>query len=196
MATGPQTNIALAIKTYSDFSENVKEMFIMGGNYKAIGNIRPTAEFNFFVDPEAAFNVLNFVKRPITTLPWEACLAENINITISWRFDVLGQVNSPIVKFMNPVEKVIDGASGDATWAPADMLLVSSMLNPKLVVKRAVNYNATVELNGSQTRGQVVIDRTRKSSADIKNANIIELVHKKGIQDMVLWAVDEKELDF
>lgn len=166
----------------------------MGGNYHAIGNIRPTAEFNFFVDPEAAFIVLNYIQRPITILPWEACLEENLNIPISWRFDVLGQVNSPIVKFMNPVDKSIDDVSGDTTWAPSDMLLVSYMLNPKAVVRRAADLNATIELHGSQTRGQVVIDHTNVQA--IKNVHMIELVDKQGIQNMALWTVSGKQLHF
>lgn len=185
MATGPQTNVALAIKTYSDFSENVKEIFIMGGNYNAIGNtIRPTVEFNFYIDPVAAYIVLNNIQRPITILPWEACLEENLNITISWRFDVFGQLDNPIVKFMNPVDTVIHADKGDTTWAPADMLLIASMLNPKAVVKRAADRNATVELYGSETRGQVVIDHSNLQA--FKNVHMIELVDKQGIINMAL----------
>lgn len=167
----------------------------MGGNYEAIGNtIRPTVEFNFFVDPDAAYIVLNNIQRPITILPWEACLQANLNLTISWRFDVLGQLNSPIVKFMNPVDTVIHLDKGDTTWAPADMLLIASMLNPNAVVKRSADRNATVELHSSQTRGQVVIDQYHEQA--IKNVHMIELVEKKGIENMALWTVGDKKLQF
>lgn len=67
------TNIALAIKLYPNFVENIKEVLIMGGNYLAEGNshIRCT-EYNFYVDTEAAHIAFNSLKCPITLLPFEA----------------------------------------------------------------------------------------------------------------------------
>lgn len=89
------TNVALAIKTYPEIKENVKEIFLMGGGYKGKhdfwadvqnksfqnendlsicdfkgrGNIIPTAEFNFYSDPEAVYIVLHSMIPSITILP-------------------------------------------------------------------------------------------------------------------------------
>lgn len=84
------TNIALAIKTYPEIQTNIKDIYIMGGGIKGSlylnlflsyvnlivrfvvlgrGNISPTAEYNFHLDPEAVFIVLNSMILSITILP-------------------------------------------------------------------------------------------------------------------------------
>lgn len=57
---------------------NTKELYIMGGNHKGVGNVTPAAEFNFLADPEAAHIVLAGFRGLIYVLPWEACLALKI----------------------------------------------------------------------------------------------------------------------
>ena len=51
---GPLTNIATAFKNAPDIIEKVQEIVLMGGAYFQVGNITPAAEFNIYVDPEAA----------------------------------------------------------------------------------------------------------------------------------------------
>lgn len=53
VAIGPLTNIALLIKTYPEYVENIEEIVIMGGGLQK-GNVTDYAEFNFYADPEAA----------------------------------------------------------------------------------------------------------------------------------------------
>lgn len=51
--------------------------------FSAIGNCQSeVAEFNFFADPEAAHVVLKNSKCKLTILPWEACMQENIDISM------------------------------------------------------------------------------------------------------------------
>lgn len=47
-----------------------------------MGNISMAAEFNFYVDPEAAFIVLNSFNCAKTILPWEGCLEDSICIPL------------------------------------------------------------------------------------------------------------------
>ncbi|HIE60826.1 MAG TPA: nucleoside hydrolase, partial [Microbacterium sp.] len=62
LAIGPLTNVAMAIRQSSDFAADVKQIVIMGGAVALLpdghGNVTPNAEFNFWVDPEAARAVL------------------------------------------------------------------------------------------------------------------------------------------
>ncbi|XP_074661695.1 uncharacterized protein LOC141914321 isoform X1 [Tubulanus polymorphus] len=74
VAIGPLTNVAKAIRTDEKFGSKLKECYIMGGNYDGIGNITPYAEFNFYVDPEAANETLTKLGCPITIITWELCL--------------------------------------------------------------------------------------------------------------------------
>ncbi len=62
LGLGPLTNIAMAMRMESRFARNVKQLVIMGGAIASLpdggGNHTPNAEFNFYVDPEAAQIVL------------------------------------------------------------------------------------------------------------------------------------------
>lgn len=108
MPIGPLTNIALAIKTFPEIIDNIKDIFIMGGNHKGKsethvcplceiqfqiikiakciragrGNIVAGAEFNFHADPVAAHIVLNTLKCPINILPLECGLPGSLNISV------------------------------------------------------------------------------------------------------------------
>lgn len=53
VATGPLTNVAMALKLCPEIRERLEEILIMGGSIGA-GNITPAAEFNLFCDPDAA----------------------------------------------------------------------------------------------------------------------------------------------
>ena len=58
VALGPLTNLAIALLADPGLGGRLASLTIMGGNMEAIGNVTPTAEFNFHADPEAAHTVL------------------------------------------------------------------------------------------------------------------------------------------
>lgn len=64
--TGPLTNLALAIKKCPEIVKHVKEVIFMGGVIQGPGNVTPTAEYNIYVDPEAARIVLKAGFESIT----------------------------------------------------------------------------------------------------------------------------------
>lgn len=72
---GPLTNVALALLREPELAQRVTECFIMGGIGSGHGNITPTAEFNIWVDPEAARIVYESGLR-ITMVGWD----------ISWKY--------------------------------------------------------------------------------------------------------------
>ena len=51
---GPLTNVATALRREPGIADRIQEIVLMGGAYFEVGNITPTAEFNIYVDPEAA----------------------------------------------------------------------------------------------------------------------------------------------
>lgn len=57
-ATGPLTNIALLLSAYPEVKSKIAAISIMGGGIN-IGNVTPCSEFNYFIDPEAAYIVFN-----------------------------------------------------------------------------------------------------------------------------------------
>ncbi len=73
VATGPVTNVALAIRQFPDKMSQAAEIVIMGGAVDAPGNIEPlfAAEFNTYVDPEALYVLLES-GIPLTFVPTDA----------------------------------------------------------------------------------------------------------------------------
>ncbi len=69
LAVSPLTNLALAYLKDPSIVKRIKKVWIMGGAFSR-GNTTPIAEFNFWVDPEAASIVLN-AGFDITIVPWE-----------------------------------------------------------------------------------------------------------------------------
>ena len=88
VATGPLTNIALAIRIEPKILEKIKEIVIMGGSIDN-GNTSPAAEFNIMCDPEAAYIVFHSgakvkmvglnVTRQVLVLPEVISRMEKIN---------------------------------------------------------------------------------------------------------------------
>lgn len=55
---GPSTNLAAALRKDPSISEKISEVYIMGGAFEVPGNITPVAEFNFYADPDAAYEII------------------------------------------------------------------------------------------------------------------------------------------
>uniref|UniRef100_A0A8C4Z005 Inosine/uridine-preferring nucleoside hydrolase domain-containing protein n=1 Tax=Gadus morhua TaxID=8049 RepID=A0A8C4Z005_GADMO len=71
VATGPLTNLALAVKLDPSLPEKLKGLYIMGGNIESRGNTTVCGEFNFVADPESAFIVLTQYRCPTFIASWE-----------------------------------------------------------------------------------------------------------------------------
>ena len=100
LAIGPLTNIAMAMRMEASFARNVKQLVIMGGAIASLpdggGNHTPNAEFNFYVDPEAAQIVLRS-GIPIVLSP--------LNVSRKARFtkeayDKIVAVDTPITRLV------------------------------------------------------------------------------------------------
>ncbi|KAJ8920672.1 hypothetical protein NQ315_004811 [Exocentrus adspersus] len=177
---GPLTNLALALKLYEDLDSKIREVWIMGGNATAVGNTTSSAEFNFYVDPEAAYIALECLKVPIFILPWEPCLLSNI--TFEWRYDVLGD-KTPALNLLTRAEKKIYNNTYFKHWAPCDAFLVFCFLNPDKHITKQSDHHVTIELSGCYTRGQMVLDHLRNRCS---NVTIIENFDIELFKDVVL----------
>lgn len=65
LITGAQTNIGVFLMNNPHLKRNIEHMYVMGGAVRSSGNLfadlnsNPYAEFNIFVDPFAAYQVIN-----------------------------------------------------------------------------------------------------------------------------------------
>ena len=72
VATGPQTNVAMALDMAPDIASLVKQIVVLGGCFTTPGNITPVSEYNIWADPEAARVVLRS-GAPVVLVPLDIC---------------------------------------------------------------------------------------------------------------------------
>lgn len=171
VALGPLTNIALAVRLDPTFPSRIARLVIMGGTIEARGNTpNVTAEFNIYDDPEAAYITLKAF--PLAEMiSWETTLAH----IISWQdYNTLVTVETTAAQFLSGIcAKVVQFIQGVPAALPgfpmADPLAMAVALEPS-VVEHSETCFVTVELNGTHTRGQTVIDyrHTLKMPANVK----------------------------
>jgi purine nucleosidase len=153
VATGPLTNIALAIAREPRLVDWVASFTIMGGSYTR-GNATPVAEFNIYADPEAAAAVFAAGWR-VTMVGLDLTLQAIVDEGIVERMRQLGRLGielvAPLATFWtNPLDDEWDGQ------ALHDVCAVAYVARPDLFVTRPARID--VELEGTFTRGMTVVD--------------------------------------
>ncbi|XP_050418774.1 nucleoside hydrolase isoform X3 [Patella vulgata] len=191
VALGPLTNLSLAIRLDPTFGERLKSCFIMGGNYKGEGNITPSAEFNFYTDPEAAHIVLSDLGCPITLVCWELCLEHSFPWT--WHKELFN-LDTDTAKFLKNLEKnTIENfyeKQNFENYELADQLAVAAAINPKIILKSSEVY-CVVETKGTYTTGQVVVDWKNKLK-EKPNVTILTSIDKLCVKNLILNAMKLK----
>jgi purine nucleosidase len=152
----PLTNIALALIKAPRLASHVREIVIMGGAFSEGGNITPAAEFNVYVDPEAAARVLSCGAK-ITMIPLD-CTHQAL--TTPARLDKLRALYTPVAEafyHLLKFNKVFDEKKYGWVGGPLhDATVIAYLLRPELFSGRHVHVG--VELSGDQTLGMTVVD--------------------------------------
>jgi len=205
LALGPLTNLAMAARMDADFVHNVRDFYIMGGNYCGIGNVTSSSEFNFFTDPEAAQILLSSVQRPVVVSCWEVCVSHGIDL--GWREKTLGSVDTPAARFFDTVERpsldrrgFVGKTPGTYRWITCDQMAAAVLIRPQIVLKQTL-HQATVELQGEYTRGQMVVDRhgvhsTQAVDDSVKNILLVEELDMELYQEMLRDAFGHTDVKF
>ncbi len=134
VAIGPLTNIAAAIEADDTFAANLDRLVIMGGAATCGGNITPAAEFNIWMDPEAADGVFGS-GAPITMVGLDVCHQTSFDTS---QVDALAERGSKLASFAAECSKAwidIRGAAddGDGSLHLYDSLAVAAAIDPDLV---------------------------------------------------------------
>lgn len=191
IATGPLTNIASAINREPRIIDRVKEICIMGGSV-TFGNWTPSAEFNIFVDPEAASRVFNsgiHVKMTGINLTRQCDLkAEHVA-----KFRQIGTKAAMLAADLT--EFFIGTCAEETNLTGAtmhDACAVTWVAFPELI--KAVSMHIDVELDGKLTRGMTVCDyrhlRGENPAVDLERTPTMEPRGKEPNAEAAL------ELDF
>jgi purine nucleosidase len=163
VAVGPLTNVALALLREPELPALFKQVVIMGGAFAHAGNSSPLAEFNIWVDPEAARIVFE-AGFPLTIVPLDATMQTLLDDD---HVAKLGEGAAP--DFIRAVTRDYMAAyarrRGRRGAAMHDPLATAIAIDPSLMLD-APTYAVTVETAGQWGRGQTVADRRLGERSD------------------------------
>ncbi len=153
---GPLTNIATAFERAPEIAGRVAEVVLMGGAYFEVGNVTPTAEFNIFVDPEAAAIVFRS-GVPLTVMPLDVTHKALTTRARIEAFRALGtEVGRMVAEWTDFFER-FDMEKYGSEGAPLhDPCTIAWLLAPDLFSGRHVNVE--IETGSELTLGMTVAD--------------------------------------
>lgn len=169
VAVGPMTDVAIAFTKYKELPSLLKKVVIMGGS-ATYGNVTPAAEFNIYVDPEAA-EVLFKSGVDICMFGLDVT---NQAIILPEEVEKIGQMTSPQAKFCYNILKntmafyLSVGLAGNCMHDPCAVMYLAY---PELFEgKRA---GICVETKGKITRGKTVCDMFTDVKFGFENALVM-----------------------
>jgi purine nucleosidase len=166
-ATGPLTNIALAVMREPELPRLVKRFVIMGGAYADSGNVTPSAEFNIWHDPEAA----RIVFRAFGGTGGAPLVAIGLDVTRKTIIDesdvaaiasrIAGKPHGgKLTRFLEDASRFyferMEKTLGKRIFTMHDPLAIAVALDPTLVETRRAAVD--IETTGRLTTGATIVD--------------------------------------
>ena len=153
---GPLTNIASAILKQPKIVSRIKKIVLMGGAYFEVGNITPAAEFNIFVDPDAAKIVfeagIDMVVMPLD-VTHKALVTEKRNEAFRQLKSPVGIAVAEMTDFFERFDKEKYGSSGAPLHDPC---VTAYLIDPKIFSGKKINVE--IETKSELTLGMTVAD--------------------------------------
>ena len=153
---GPLTNIAMALVKAPAIAPRIKEIVMMGGAYFEVGNITPAAEFNIYVDPEAA-DVVMRSGIPIVMVPLDVTHMILTTHDRLEKIDAIGNKAGRAVAQMLAFSERFDLTKYGTKGAPLhDPCVLAYLIKPELFEGRHINVS--IETASELTMGMTVAD--------------------------------------
>ncbi|XP_041127625.1 inosine-uridine preferring nucleoside hydrolase-like isoform X3 [Polyodon spathula] len=163
VAVGPLTNLALAVRMDPTFPQKLKDLYIMGGNMEGKGNRTVCGEFNFVMDPEAAYVVLNEFSCPMYIATWDFTCRNKL----PWEFfDEWVSQDGDKAAFMKRITSQCRAYSRatsrkdvlfGAGFVSYDSYAMAAAIDSS-VMSGSIECSVSVELRGELTRGMMILD--------------------------------------
>ena len=186
---GPLTNIALALAQAPDLVLKVGRCVVMGGAPCCEGNVTPVAEYNIWVDPEAARIVFRS-GLPIEMVGWQLCRGAAALTPADIEF-VTG-LGTPLAHFVVECNSTARLAyrkqTGEDGISLPDPIAMSIALDPSIGHESSRHY-VDIETASDLTRGMTVVDRLGVS-ADARNRPVWDELLDLGPNATVYWTID------
>ena len=179
---GPLTNIATAFRRAPEIVSKVARIVLMGGAYFEVGNTTPAAEFNIYVDPQAAEIVFKS-GAPLVVVPLDAT---HKALTTRPRIAALRALNTPVgaaVASWTDFFERFDRAKYGSEGAPLhDPCVIAWLLRPDLFEGRFINVE--IETQSELTMGMTVADWWRVTPRE-PNALFLRDIDAEGFYSLL-----------
>jgi purine nucleosidase len=179
---GALTNIALALNKAPQIAPRVREIVMMGGGFFEGGNITPAAEFNIYVDPDAADLVFKS-GIPIVMMPLDVT---HRVLTYKARVEKIKAIGSPAAVAMAEMLEFFErfdiekyGSDGGPLHDPT---VIAYLLRPELFKGR--DCNVEIETQSELTVGMTVVDWWQVTGRK-HNAKVMREVDDQGFFDLL-----------
>ena len=186
---GPLTNIALALAHAPDVIEKIGRTVIMGGAPCCEGNVTPAAEYNMWVDPEAARIVLRS-GLPLELVGWHLCRGSAALSPADIEF--VQSIGTPLAAFTIECNSTAREAykiqTGEDGISLPDPVAMSIALDPA-VGRESSHHYVDVETSSELTRGMTVVDRLNVAENDRNRETWSELLGRSP-KAKVYWTID------
>lgn len=189
IALGPLTNIALALQQRPDLAEHVSRCVVMGGAPCCEGNVTPAAEFNFWVDPEAARAVCRS-QLPIELVGWQ--LSRGAAVVSGPEIESILALDTAFgafaVRSNDTAATAFVEQTGERGLSLPDPVAMAILLHPELSLRASSHY-VDVQVDSGITRGMSVVDRLGVA-ADARNRGVWHDVIERGRKQSVIWEMN------
>ena len=151
---GPLTNVATLLYEHPDLKEKIAHVSLMGGSI-GLGNTTPAAEFNIFVDPEAAREVFDS-GLPVTMSGLDVTHQAGVGPAERERLRAVGGLGAVVAELLDFFAATYEGVFGFDVPPLHDPVAVAAVLNSGLLGTRPMRVD--VECGSDLTRGETVCD--------------------------------------
>jgi purine nucleosidase len=188
---GPLTNIALALERNPGLSKRIGRCVVMGGAPCCVGNVTPAAEYNIWVDPEAASAVFRS-KLKIEMIGCHVSRGPSVlrDDEIA-AIEALGTAKAKFaVESNSTARKAYQMQTGEVGLSLADPTAMAVALDRSVGVSWSRNKVA-IEIESELTRGMTVVDRLNVSGDD-NNAQVWKAAAGESEGVDILWTLDSR----
>ena len=186
---GPLTNLALALRQSPQLAENVSRCVVMGGAPCCEGNVTPAAEYNFWVDPEAARVVLRS-QLPIELVGWQ--LSRGSAVVKGHEIEEILALGTPFAEFAirsnDTAKEAYRTQTGEEGIALPDPTAMAILLDPTLA-RVSSHHFMDAQIDNGITRGMSVVDKLGVVE-DARNRAVWSEVRERGRKQKVIWQMD------
>jgi purine nucleosidase len=188
---GPLTNVALALSRKPSIAAEVSRCVIMGGNPCCEGNVTPAAEYNIWVDPEAA-RIVMLSGLPVELIGWHLCRGESV-LGPSDIAQVEGfktKLAHFAIESNSHARKALKIQTGEDGICLPDPVAMCLALDPTVGTDWSEHY-VDVETQSELTRGMTVVDRLNVVD-DERNRALWAQPLQTQRRAKVCWTIDTK----